>query len=79
MSNDVPSHNTNDSCFNRLIGSNNTSRNSGNSNHNSQMIYHKSNDDHNENVNNEIRHTMKEGRGKKDHSQFKIHISGKVI
>jgi predicted metal-binding membrane protein len=50
--------------YNRLIGSNNTSRNSGNSNHNSQMIYHKSNDDHNENVNNEIRHTVKEGRGK---------------
>ena len=31
--------------YNRLTGSNNTSHNSGNSNQQNQMIYHKSNDD----------------------------------
>src|SRR4051794_4126156 len=52
--------------YNRLIDSNNTGRNFGNSNRNSQMTYHKSNDDHdeNENANNEILNPMKEGRDK---------------
>lgn len=50
--------------YNRLTDSNSTGRNFGNSNHNSQMTYHKSNDDHDENANNEILNPMKEGRDK---------------